>query len=156
MPFPSSCWWSLLYFVGLGDCSKFGCILAYDLEFVSETAAVVISTDSRAPPTMSLSSSWAASITAPPLNQTTCTNYTTPTLVQFRPHQTRPALPHETFLQDCTQRDNTGTEGQQCWLSIAEYETQNPRCSASTFTEPSPVPTARVLVWTTQRVSTAC
>jgi hypothetical protein len=49
---------------------------------------------------MSLSSSRAASITAPPLNQTTCTNYTTPTLVQFRPHQTRPAPPHETFLQD--------------------------------------------------------
>jgi hypothetical protein len=78
-------------FVGLGDCSEFGCILAYDLEFVSETAAVVISTDSRAPPTMSLSSSRAASITTPLLNQTTCTNYTTPTLVQFRPHQTRPA-----------------------------------------------------------------
>jgi hypothetical protein len=53
MPFPSSCGCSLLYFVGLGDCSKFGCILDYDLEFVSETAAVVISTDSRAPPTMS-------------------------------------------------------------------------------------------------------
>jgi hypothetical protein len=49
---------------------------------------------------MSLASSRAASITAPPLNQTTCTNYTTPTLVQLRPHQTRPAPPHETSLQD--------------------------------------------------------
>jgi hypothetical protein len=101
---------------------------------------------------MSLSSSWAASITAPPLNQTTCTNYTTPTPVQFRPHQTRPAPPHETFLQDCYTKGQHWHIGQQRCLSIAEYATQNPRCSASTFTEPSPVPTARVVVWTTQRV----